>query len=323
MFDTQLLEEVQQLSRQRESFAVALVVNRQEPSSGKPGDRAIIRKDGKMTGWIGGGCTKGIILKEAADAMKDGKTRLVRISPDKDYEVQQGVVNYKMTCHSGGAVEVYIEPVLPKPELVILGRSHVGVALARIAKAMNYSVRVAAEGIEDANFPPIDHAENAKTISDLQVSFNTFIAVCTQGENDEVALEQAVKSGAPYVCFVASRKKANKVFQYLRQVGVPADDMRKIKTPAGLDINAKLPEEVAISILAEMISIFRNREEVYSPIKGVAGLNGEAFFINPVCNVPVEKKTAKHVIDYKEESYYFCCDGCKVKFEATPEAYVN
>ena len=109
MFDD-FLEASQNLYQNKEPFAIAMVVRREIPSSGKPGDKAVIQKDGKLVGWIGGGCTRGIILKEAADALKDGNPRLVRISPDGESETKSGVIDYRMTCHSGGSVEVYIEP---------------------------------------------------------------------------------------------------------------------------------------------------------------------------------------------------------------------
>ena len=132
----QFLEKAQRLAKNKEPFAIAFVVNRQLPSSGKPGDKAVIEKDGTLTGWIGGGCTRGIVLKEAAAALKDGKPRVVRISPEGPGESRPGVIDYNMTCQSGGMVELYIEPVLPRPHLLILGKSHVAMALSRIGRAM-------------------------------------------------------------------------------------------------------------------------------------------------------------------------------------------
>ena len=119
----QFLHTTQALYQSKEPFALAFVVNREAPSSGKPGDKAVITKDGQIKGWIGGGCTKGIVLKEALAAIQDGKPRLVRISPSGEVESKPGVMCYPMVCHSGGMVELYIEPVLPKPQLVIMGKS--------------------------------------------------------------------------------------------------------------------------------------------------------------------------------------------------------
>ena len=318
----QFLEKAQRLTQDKEPFAIAFVVNRQLPSSGKPGDKAVIEKDGTLTGWIGGGCTRGIVLREASAALKDGKPRVVRISPEGPGESRPGVVDYNMTCHSGGTVELYIEPVLPRPQLLILGKSHVAMALSRIARAMDYPVTVVARGADNHAFPDAEKVMDSGTADPALLKPNTFIVVCTQGENDEDALQQALESGLPYVSFVASRAKANAVFGVLRQRGLTFDQLKRVKTPAGLDINAKLPEEVAISILAEIISFMRSEEEASAVEAGNEEVEeNDKIFINPVCNVPVEKSTAKHVIEYEGMNYYFCCDGCKVSFEKEPEKY--
>jgi len=320
----QFLHTTQSLYQNKEPFAIAFVVNREIPSSGKPGDKAVITKDGKITGWIGGGCTRGIVLKEALDAIRTGKPRLVKISPNGEVESKPGVMCYPMTCQSGGAVELYIEPVLPKPQLLIMGKSNVAMALSRLGKAMDYPVIVAAKEVDQIGFGAVDRIYE-DGLNKEEIGCNTCIVVCTQGENDEDALEQALKSDAPYISFVASMRKANAIFRTLRQRGITFDQLKRIKTPAGLNINAKLPEEVAISILAEIIQFIR-KEEMNTPNlkkdSTKTGMNEmEDLFINPVCQVPVQKSTAKHVINYKEKDYYFCCDGCKVSFEKEPAKY--
>lgn len=319
----EFLNKQQELYESKAAFAIALVVNREIPSSGKPGDKAIIQEDGKIIGWIGGGCTRGIVLKEAADALRDGKPRLVKIgSKEKSEAKKTGVMEYQMTCQSGGAVEIYIEPILPRPQLVIMGKSHTAMSLCRIAKAMEYPVHVFAKGAENTAFPEADQIWETELKPDF-IRANTCIAICTQGENDEAALIQALNSGAEYISLVASRRKANAVFNAVRKKGCTIDQIKKVKTPAGLDINAKLPEEVAISIIAEMIAFIRREPEVEETNQKEPKMNGSAnIYINPVCGIPVEKSTAKHVIEHAGEQVYFCCDGCKVKFEATPEAYL-
>jgi len=298
-------------------------VRRQLPSSGKPGDKAIIQQDGKMIGWIGGGCTQGIVLKEAADAIRDGKPRLVRIKPEGETEVQSGVSEYKMTCYSGGAVEIYIEPVLPRPHLLIMGRSHVAMALSRLGKAMDYPVTVLAPEADPATFPEVDVLADSE-LRETHLQPNTCIVVCTQGERDEDALEQAIRSGTPYVAFVSSRRKASAIFGQLRRRGIDFDQLERVRTPAGLDIHAKLPEEVAVSILAEIIAFMRAEPAPVTETRGTGEqpVAQNDLFINPVCGIPVKKSTAKHVIHFQEEDYYFCCDGCKEAFEKEPEKYV-
>ncbi len=315
----EFLDKADQLSSGSEPFAMAMVVNRMVHSSGKPGDKAIIEKDGTLTGWIGGGCTRGIILKEASLALSDGKPRLIRISPSGEQEDLPGVVSYRMTCHSGGMVEVYIEPVMPRPHIVIMGKSHVAMALSRIASAMHYRVTAISTNADKITFPDAD--EIYETAPEDVITASSAVIVCTQGENDELSLLSAARSDAQYLAFVASRKKANAVFGFLRENGVPMDRLKEINTPAGLDINAKLPEEVAISILAQIIQDFRSDTHSETDQDEALAAN-ENLYINPVCGVPVEKATAKHVINYKGENVYFCCDGCKVQFEAEPEKFV-
>ena len=301
-------------------YAVAMVVNRVAPTSGKPGDKAIILPDGTMKGWIGGGCTRGIVLKEALLAIQQGKPRLITISPGADDINREGVVAYTMTCQSGGSVDLYIEPVLAKPQIIIMGRSHIGRALCKIGKAMGYHISVLAKGVDKITFPEADKVLDQEILDPTLISEDTYIVVCTQGENDDIALKQAIESSAQYVSFVSSIKKANSIYNTLKKQGVPVTQLARVKTPAGLKIDAKLPEEVAISILAEIIS--KVREEKNPAAKSPAStLNMDEYFINPVCNIPIQKSTAKHIIKHKNKDYYFCCDGCKVSFEKEPGKY--
>ncbi len=327
-----------ELYAKKTPFAIAMVVNRIVPTSGKPGDKAVILVDGTVIGWIGGGCTRGIVIKEAGLAMKEGKSRLVRIGQDDiDNQLNSGRIDYQMTCQSGGMVEIYIEPVLPKPHIIIMGKSHVAMALHKIAKAMDYSVSVASKGADMVMFPDADSIIEGELTPDLILP-DTCIIVCTQGDNDAFYLKQAVLSSASYVAFVASRKKGQAVFHELRADGISFDQLKEVKTPAGLDIKAKLPDEVAISILAQIIEHVRSDTEMPDmapelgtdpPRQAQLGddLSGIAMnpgiYINPVCGIPVEKATAKHILEYKGENVYFCCDGCKVQFEAEPEKFIT
>src|SRR5208282_887937 len=149
MFD-QFLTKADELLTNNQSFAIAVVVRYQAPISGKPGNKAIIFPDGRMWGWIGGGCAQPLVIQEALKALADGKPRLIRISPSSSPE--EGIVDFTMTCHSGGTLDIYIEPVLPKPHILILGRSPIAVALARLGKAINYTVSVVAPGVDRENF---------------------------------------------------------------------------------------------------------------------------------------------------------------------------
>ena len=311
------------LHQAQQPFAIAFVVRREQPSSGKPGDKAIIKPDGTISGWVGGGCTRGIIIGEALAALQDGHPRMVRISPNGVEEERNGVLDYKMTCHSGGTVEVYIEPIMPKPHLLVIGKYQTTKALVKLAKAMEYTVTLMSHDIDPAAFPEADTVLESITIPPEHLSANTFIVVATQGDGDEIALTEALNSHVPYVAFVASRRKANAVFNQLRKAGMPTERLQQVKTPAGLDIGAKLPEEVAISILAEIVSLKR-KGELATPTAEIQQIGDNSdIFINPVCNVPVQKSAAKHVITHQGVDVYFCCDGCKVSFEQEPEKYMQ
>ncbi len=321
------LQTANTLNQGNQAYATAIIVRRKIPSSGKPGDKAIITEDGQIHGWIGGGCTRGIVLKEALLSLQDRKPRMVHISPDAIQAYGPSTKLYTMTCQSGGEVEVYIEPVLPKPQILIFGTSHIAMALAKISKAMEYQVEVVMSSTDVNVFP---EADKLVALDEFEVSetprANQYVVVCTQGERDAEALYKALGMGSSYLAFVASRKKANSIYAEMRQMGATFDQLKTIKTPAGLDIGAKTPHEVAISILAEIIQDFRSEsadtEETTAEQKVAKTMQDGDYYINPVCQVPVLKSAAKHVLEHQGEKVYFCCDGCKVSFEQQPDKYL-
>ena len=306
-----------------EPSALAVIVSRQAPTSGKPGDKALINSRGEVKGWIGGGCTKGIVIKESLAAIADQKPRMVIIDPNETKESTVDVKYYKMTCQSGGAVEVYIEPIMQATQLLIIGRSHIAQALCRIAKSAEFKVIVAQETTEDEMFQEADQHIHLSEIGDTTNLESAYVVVCTQGENDALSLEHAINLNPKYLAFVSSRKKANAIYRVLKSNDVTIDQLKTIRTPAGLDIMAKTPQEVAISILAEIIQTKRSLETKGDsiPIDLSKDLD-DNIYINPVCRIPVLKDTAMHILEYKGEKVYFCCDGCKVSFDKEPAAYL-
>jgi xanthine dehydrogenase accessory factor len=316
MFD-QFLSKADELLAKGEPFAVALVVRYQAPISGKPGNKAIIRADGKLWGWIGGGCAQPVIVKEALKALADGQPRLVRISPLSSPE--EGIVDYTMTCHSGGTLDIYIEPVLPKPHVLILGRSPVAQTLCKLAKTIGYAVSVAAPDADRETFPDADSIQTNFDLAPLKITAQTFIVVSTQGESDEEALEAALRTGSSYVAFVASKTKAGKTIETLKEGGIPADKLSKVRAPAGLDIHASSPEEIAVSILAEIIQV-RKTIVAQSVSKAVLPvLKQEAR--DPICGMTVDAGKAKHKSEFQGTTFYFCCAGCKQTFDKQPDKY--
>lgn len=317
MFDV-LFQKASDLNAQGQPFALAIVVRHETPISGKPGDKAIILADGSIQGWIGGGCTQPVIISEARKALADGRPRLVRVTPSSDH-TEEGIVEHTMTCHSGGTLDIYIEPVLPRPNLVILGKSVVAQTLARLGKVLNYRIIAVAPDAGPEHFPDADVVEPTFDVSSLPFTQQTFIVVSTQGEGDEEALTAALKVDVPYVAFVASQNKAKALFKELQEVGIAKEDLARIRTPAGFNIQAHLPEEIAVSILAEIIYVMRSTTSV-AVVENEAAPADEA--IDPICGMTVDIATAKHTATHEGETYYFCCPACKRSFEKEPEQYV-
>jgi xanthine dehydrogenase accessory factor len=317
MFD-EFLKKADELVMIGESFAVATVVRFEAPISGKPGDKAIIFADGEVWGWIGGGCAKPAVVKEALKAIQDGRPRLVRISPSSSEA--EGIVAYNMTCHSGGTLDVYIEPVLPKPHILIMGRSPVGQTLARLGNVIHYTVSVAAPDADQESYPEAERVRADLNLSELNIGPQTFIVVSTQGECDEEALENALHTNASYVAFVASKTKAAMVLQYLGERGISAERLRQVKAPAGINIGAASPEEIAVSILAEIVQMNRSRAANHHAPTMLFAEKQEAK--DPICGMMVDTGAAKYESEFEGQSFYFCCAGCKQVFDIQPNKYV-
>jgi xanthine dehydrogenase accessory factor len=310
MFD-QFLSKAGELLAKGEPFAVAVVVRYLAPISGKPGDKAIVFADGTIWGWIGGGCAQPVVIKEALEAIKDGQSRLIRISPSSSPE--EGIVDYNMNCHSGGTLDIFIEPVLPKPHILILGRSPVGQALAKLGKAISYTVSVAAPQADRQSYPDADWVQADLSLGGLKIGSQTFIVVSTQGECDEEALERALQTPASYVAFVASKVKAAKVLQHLGEREIGAERLNHVRAPAGLNIGADSPEEIAVSILAEIIQLSKSRGTTQKDSAILPEQKQEAK--DPICGMTVGIATAKYKSEFDGKSFYFCCAGCKQTFD--------
>ena len=324
MFD-EFYNKLEALRKQNDLFVTATVVRREMPSSGKGGDKAIIDKYGEITGWIGGGCVKGIVLKEAEDAMKSGKSRLVKIGQPVSIIKQDGVIDYKMTCMSEGTIEIFLEPVLPQPHLVVIGKTLIAKALVKLAKASGYRVTAVAPDAKPSTFENVDELITQMNLQSVKISTMSSIVICTQGENDEEALEQVLAQQCFYKGFVASPKKKTAIFENLVEQGINIEKINAFHSPAGIDITAKKPQEVAISILAEIIQVQNNLPNTgFTEFEtNTPGAQSPKYYINPVCGVPVDINNPKHIVEYNNEKIYFCCDGCKIKFDAGPEKYMQ
>lgn len=316
------------LRREGKPFAMALVVRCESPTSAKPGARGVISAQGEITGWIGGGCTQPIVIEESRRALRDGTPRLVRITPEAGKAEVDGIHAYEMLCYSGGTLDIFIEPVLPAPQVVILGRSPVARTLARLAKTLDYAVTVLAPGAQQADFSEVERLESTLDLSPVPRLDRSFVVVSTQGEDDEGGMEAALAVQAPYVAFVASPKKWKAVSAHLEDKGIAREAIDRVRVPAGIEINAVEPQEIALSIMAQIVSLRRQGD--FPGLEAAAGEEdgaGEqappATAIDPICGMTVDIATAKHVSKYEEQAVYFCCGGCKTRFDADPTQYAN
>jgi xanthine dehydrogenase accessory factor len=251
-----------------ESFVLATVVRTVAATAAKAGAKAVILPDGTVSqGWIGGGCARTAVLKAAKDALADGKSRLVSVAPEdvlddqgrKPGDEQGGVRFAKNMCPSQGTMDIFVEPVLPRPQVVICGSSPVALAVADLAKRIGFAVTVCAPAAEQSAFNDADRRIEGYALPVDEVAAR-YVVVSTQGRGDEAALLAALVIDVDYVAFVGSRKKAEALKAELAKRGVTAERLAKLKAPAGLDLGAITPDEIAISILAEIVAVRRGKE---------------------------------------------------------------
>jgi xanthine dehydrogenase accessory factor len=262
----EVIDLVARLKAAEEAFVLATVVRTVSVTAAKAGAKAIIRPDGTIAaGWIGGGCARGAVLKAARDALADGEPRMVSVQPEnlleelgvKPGENRDGVRFVTNMCPSKGTMDIFVEPVLPHPSLIILGASPVAISLAGQARQLGYHVTVAAPAADLLTTPDADQLIDGYRLDPRNES-RRFIVVSTQGKGDEAALRIAVTTDAAYHAFVGSRRKMAALREKLIAEGVAASALDRIKAPAGLDLGAITPEEIAMSILAE-ITVERRR----------------------------------------------------------------
>jgi xanthine dehydrogenase accessory factor len=314
-----------ELAGKDEPFVIALVVRAEKPTSAKPGDKAIITAQGVLHGWVGGSCAQPTVIKEAQKALADGQPRLIRLSATPDNQSSRdGLLELPMTCFSGGTLEIYLDPQRPQPRLMVIGSSPVAQALVRLSKVMNYHV-IAVD--PDAISPDSD-GEADELITDLHrladaITPSTYVVVASHGNYDEIALEQVLRTTPAYLALVASKTRSKAVLEYLAAQGATQPQLDALKYPAGLDIHAVLAEEIAVSIIAEIVQRRRSAEGIETTSVDVTVDDGPTTAIDPVCGMTVDIVGANHSFQYKQQTYYFCSEGCQARFAADPEKYLN
>ena len=256
------------------AYALVSVIRAQPPASARPGDKAVVTADGQLHGWVGGGCAQPAVLRTVRQALQDGQARLVRIAPSAEgaesaEQVVSDVMEFSMSCHSGGTLELFVDPVLPRPRLVVIGASPVGEALVQLAPRVGFAAVLVASGAQAAAHPDASQviASDDPALVLPQVGPGAWVVVATQGRRDVQGLRLALALGARQVSFVASATKAAVLKRSLIDAGSDADAVQAVVAPAGYPMAAETPQEIALSVLAAVVSSRRS--------KGVGGASAE------------------------------------------------
>ena len=323
-----------------QSFAVATVVAVRRPTSARPGASGIVHPDGTIEGWVGGSCAQPVVVREALRALLDGQPRLLRLSKDVAAEGRRGdgIVELVMTCHSGGTLEIYVEPHLPAPVLWVAGTTPIASALVALGSAAGWRVSIFDPVADPTAFPGADRVVAGTDLGESDPNLAPAIVVATQGVWDEEAVAAALSRNAAYVGLVASPTRAGVVRAWLRdEGGIPDDRLAALRAPAGLDLGAETAEEVAVSILAELVQVRRGTAS-FVAAPGPATLVGagatanrpsiepivdDIVLLDPVCGMTVDRAHARHLAEHDGTVYAFCSMGCRTSFMREPAAYLR
>ena len=284
------------LQEEGRAFALATVTWSRGPSSGKGGSKAIIHPDGRVEGWLGGACASPTVVRHALEALGDGAARVLMLG---EGDLRPGVTDVAMACDSEGAMEVFVEPVLPSPHLMVVGTSPMAETLRGIASVLGW------------------RAEVVSDVGDIaRAGDRSYIVVATQGHFDEPALEAALATPAAYVGLVASEKRASSVVIWLRERGMRAEALARVHSPAGIDLGRTTHEEIAVSVIAELVAF-----KAAGAGAQVVEVQMPPQAVDPVCGMSVEVETAGFVSRHAGSAVYFCAAGCQRAFESDPSAF--
>lgn len=278
-------------------FVLASVTWVQGPSSGKGGSKAIIHADGNVEGWLGGACAGPTVVAHALSALADGRSRLLVLGVDDD---RDGVTVVPMACSSEGAMEVFVEPVLPVPTVHIVGDSPMATTLAAMVRALDWSAAI-------HESPDIDGVDD-----------RDFVVVATQGHYDEPALESALAGTAAYVGLVASEKRASSVKEWLRGRGVGDEALSRLHAPAGVDLGPTEHREIAVAVLAQLVAFRASGAGAQ-----VVEIESPTLATDPVCGMSVDPVRSRFTAEHAGRSFCFCAAGCQAAFEKDPATFVG
>jgi xanthine dehydrogenase accessory factor len=301
--------------------ALATVVRTESPTSAHPGDKAVITSDGELHGWIGGSCSEPLVRREALVAMRDGMPRLVRIRPDVEVAETRtaGELTVATTCPSGGTLDIFIDPHLPKPLLVVIGGSPAARTLIALGRVIGFRTCGVHPGAAAADFPGADRVIDGLDLNSLNGETDCWVVVATMGHYDDDGLEAALTLEAADVALVASVRRSAAVLDTLRARGISEDQLARVRAPAGTQ-RAGAQEEIALHALAEVAALRHERvtANAETPASAITG-----FDVDPVCGMTVDINDAAHVAEHNGTTYYFCCAGCQERFRAEPERFLR
>jgi len=294
-----VLDRAADLRERGETFVVATVVRVDPPTSARPGDKALIAADGTLWGWIGGSCSESLVRREALHAMGDGQPRLVKIAPDQAPEHQPGVVAHVSTCPSAGSLDVFIDPHMPRPLLLVIGGTPAAHTLVRLGATIGYETCAAHPGALASDFPEADRVIGSLDLAPSR-PHATWAVVATMGHYDEEAIEALLPYDVAYIGLVASRKRAATVLGVLTDRGNQGLD--RVRRAADGSVGGS-QEEIALAVLAEIVAERQAQQPSYSIVLPETA-------IDPICGMTVEIKGAIHTLAMGETTYYFCGAGC-------------
>lgn len=284
-------ERADRLRDDRVPFVHARVVLAERPTSAKPGDEAIVLADGTIEGFVGGQCAVATVRSQGLAVLHSGDAMLLRIAPNPEPD-QQGKTVVHNPCLSGGTLEIFMEPVLPAPLVAVLGDSPIAMAMERVGAALGYDV----QPMHEVNLMTVDA-----------------VVVATHGVDEERVLVDAVKAEVPYVGLIASPKRGGAV---LASLDLSEAERKSIHSPAGLNIGARTPEEVALSVFAEIIEVRTRSPKPAATMLSLPVIDEPTTAIDPICKMTVAAVESSIHADVNGERWYFCCEGCKTSFLA-------
>jgi xanthine dehydrogenase accessory factor len=320
LMDERVLAEAVRLTQARRPFTLATVVWRRAPSSGHVGSKGIVLDDGTVRGFVGGACAEPAVVHEALAALGDGLPRLVFLGPPDEVRAHDadGTRTVAMACESEGALEVYLEPFLPGPQVIVFGRSPAVHALTVSARALDWNVVVVDDGGDPGAHPFPELVHTTIDLDGLSIGPSTAIVVATQGHYDDLALRAALRTDAGYVGLVAAEKRASAIVEALRDEGMTDAELARVHAPAGLDLGAIDNAEIAVAVLADLVA--RRAAGQFRAPRTAARTD---VAVDPVCGMDVNVSDAKYHTVHDGRDYWFCASACQRAFERDPAAFAT